>query len=383
MPRNHRPSDVSTSVFVFVSVWLSMAGLPAQNVAVVPAVCTSLPGNAATSLPLRWSHGTMQVFVDPPMLPANFVGGTLTGLWLRRPTLPGDVAYAALSRTLTVRGAFQTPIAASMFGTLTANRPANTAVLFGPAPVTTAAVSAPGPTTTVGPDLLHIVFTQPLPVTAGTLFLEFESSDTPLQVSADHWVDAIWNQGGVDAGMAVAVGDGSCTTRPEPTRLRWTASAPPTAGGTATFEVTGPPPSPGGSTTVMAWVGLDPVARGVGVGYLGFGGALSLLDPNLTGCHQWAPFDAAWLGATDPTGRFSTSFVVPGAAALGTRLGVQAAWLDPARPGLPLSFSNGLVLVTGSIDVAYRCNTLLFPGATTVSPWSSFLGMMPVLRLEY
>jgi len=355
-----------------------------QNVAVVPAVCADLPGNAAVSLPLRWSHGTMQVFVDPPMLPTNFVGQTLTGLWLRRPTLPGDGAYGAITRTLTVRGAFQQPIAASMFGTLTQNRPANTAVLFGPAPVTSAAVAAPGAGTTVGADLLHIVFTQPLPVTAGTLFLEFETGDAPLQVSADHWVDAIWNQGGVEAGMVAAVGDGSCTTRSEPTRLAWTATGEPAAGATATFGVSGLPPTFASSTGwAFVWVGVDPVARAAGPGYLGFGGDLGILDPGLAGCRQWAPFDLAWGGLSDAFGRYTTSFAVPGAAVLGTRLGVQAGWLDPARPGLPLSVSNGLTLVLGSIGVNYRCNTLMFPAGTTTSPWTTFVGMMPVLRLEY
>ncbi|MBL8752678.1 MAG: hypothetical protein JNK15_05205, partial [Planctomycetes bacterium] len=64
---------------------LGAVGLVAQS-AVVPPVCAALPGNAAVSMPLRWSHGTMQVFVDPQLLPANFVGQTITGLWLRRPT---------------------------------------------------------------------------------------------------------------------------------------------------------------------------------------------------------------------------------------------------------------------------------------------------------
>jgi hypothetical protein len=42
------------------------AGLVAQTTTVVPARCVDLPGNAALAMPLRWSQGVLQVFVDPP-----------------------------------------------------------------------------------------------------------------------------------------------------------------------------------------------------------------------------------------------------------------------------------------------------------------------------
>lgn len=359
-----------------------LATAAAQNTAVVPAVCTALPGNAALSLPLRWSHGTMQVFIDAPLLPANFVGQTITGLWLRRPTLPGDVAYAAVQRTLTVRGGFHQGAAAQFGAPLAMNRPANLIVCFGPAPVTSAAVPAPGPATTVGDDLVHVVFSQPLPVVAGNLFLEFETSDAPLQVSSEHWVDAYW-QSGYDGGYVVPVGDGSCTTRTEPTRLRWT-SVGATAGAAVSIETTGAPPTLGASLgTVLTWVGIDPQTRGPGPGYLGFGSPLAALDPGLAGCHQWAPFDVSWVGSTDANGKCATSFTIPAGALTGVRLAVQSAWLDPARPGLPLSFSNGLAVVVGAAGVGNQCSTMFFPGGMTTSPWGAFVGQMPVLRLEY
>jgi hypothetical protein len=256
---------------------LALAGaVPAQASSVVPALCSSLPGNAALALPLRWSHGTMQVFVDPELLPPA-LGPAITGLWLRRPTLPGDGAYAALQRTLTVRGAFQQPTAAMMIGSLTANRPPATVVLFGPAPVTSLAAPAPGPATTVGADLLHVPFTVPLPVVAGTLFLELETGDAPLQFAPDHWVDAYWQPGTGDGGYAASLGDGSCTTRPVPTRLVWTAGAGALAGATVGFEVTGAPPTFGPEAGfVLAFVGLDPQGRPPGAGYLGFGGSLAV-----------------------------------------------------------------------------------------------------------
>jgi hypothetical protein len=318
-------------------------------------------------------------------LPAALTGQSITGVHLRRSTLLGDVAYPSLQRTITVRGGFQTPLAAQMIGGLTQNRPPSAMVLFGPAVVTAPALPAPGPTTTTGAELVHIVFTQPLPVTAGTLYLEFETSNAPLQISTEHWVDAVWFGGGSDQGLAVAVGDGSCTTRSEPTELRWTSSTAPLSGTTAQLEVRGAPPTFGTSVGyVLAWVGVDPQTRAASTQsfYLGFGGSFTTVDPGLVGCHQWAPLDVAWFGPTDAQGRFNTTFPVP-TAAVGARLGVQAAWLDPSRPVFPFSLSNGLMLVLNSAGVGNRCNSLYFPAGATASPWQPFVGQMPVLEFDY
>ncbi len=360
---------------------LVATAVTAQSSAVVPPISATLPGNAAVAMPLRWSHGTLQVFVDAVLLPPNFVGQTITGLWMRRPTLFGDVAYAPITRTLTVRAGFLPFAAAQMVGSITQNRPTNVVTVFGPAPVTTAAVPAPGPLTVVGPDLVHVVFSTPLPVVAGMLFLEFETGNAPLQISTEHWVDAVWFQSGADTGFVAVVGDGSCTTRPEPVRLRWTGTNGPTAGTTAPFEVTGAPPSAG--NYMLAWVGLDPETRPPGPGYLGYGGSLGIVDPGMAGCHTWAPLDVSWFGTTDANGRWATSFLLPGSASLGLRLGVQAAWIDLSRPVLPLSVSNGLVLVVGTAGVSNHCNSIFFPAGSTTSPWPAFVGQMPVLRLEY
>lgn len=58
------------------------------------------------SLPLRWSEGTLQVRIDDVLLPANFVGKTISGVRLRRPTFLHEPAYPALQRTLTIRAGF-------------------------------------------------------------------------------------------------------------------------------------------------------------------------------------------------------------------------------------------------------------------------------------
>lgn len=390
--RRRRTADgigVTTIRIVFAA---ALAALPVLSrraaaqvpTAVVPAVCATLPGNAALALPLRWSHGTMQVFVDAAMLPPALTGATITGLRLRRPTLPGDVAYPAITRTLTVRGGFVPSPAAQVQGSLLQNRPTNTVVLFGPAPVVVAAAPAPGATTVRGDEFVQIPFTIGLPVAAGTLFLEFEAGDAPLAISTGHWVDGYWSVGGAEQGFVVAVGDGSCTTRGEPTRLAWTAATGPASGQTGQLEVTGVPALTGGAPSpVLVWVGLDPETRSPGPGYLGYGAAMTALDPGLSGCHQWAPLDVSWAGTADAAGRFATSLSVPGAAAAGQRLAVQAAWLDFGRPGFPLAASNGLVLVCNSVQVGPRCSTMFFPAGATVSPWPPFRGQMPVLLLEY
>lgn len=352
-------------------------GLVAQTTTVVPARCVDLPGNAALAMPLRWSQGVLQVFVDPPLLPTALNGQALTGVRLRRSTLLGDPANPALSRTLTVRGGYQPFLAAQMQGSVTQNRPAGSMVLFGPATVTTAATGAPAAGAPVGEDLLNVDFTTPLPWAAGTLYLEFEVADAPLQISAAHWVDAVWIPNGTDTGYAVTVGTGGCTTRTEPTELRWTGSAAPAPGITGTLEVRGTPPTAGSSVGfVLEWIGFSPRANNFGV-------SLSLLDPALVGCHQWAPFEVSWSGTANAAGIYATPLPLPSSSALGTELGVQAAWLDLSRTGLPLSFSNGVVLRLGPSGVGTGCSTMFFPGAATVSPWPAFVGQMPVLLLEH
>jgi hypothetical protein len=354
-----------------------VAALPAQVTTVVPPVCASLPGNAALAMPFKWSQGTLQVFVDPQLLPSTLTGQSLTGLRLRRPALLGEVAYPALSRTLTVRGGFQSVTAAQMAGSLVQNRPANVAVLFGPQVVSLAVLPAPSPAASLGQDLLTIPFTTPLPVVPGSLFLEFEVSNGPLSISPEHWVDGVWMGGGFDSGLAVTVGTGACTSRPEPTELRWTSVDGPLIGTTGSLEVQGAPPTAGASVgLVVCWVGADPQAAN-------FGLSLAPFDPSLVGCYQWAPTGVAWFGLANAQGRFPTTLAIPAGVPVGSRLGVQAGWYDTSRTVVPLSFSNGLMLVLGSAGIDNRCSTMFFPGTLTNSPWGAFLGQMPVLMLEH
>lgn len=363
---------------LFAAAGLALClGLPAQTTTVVPAICATLPGNAALAMPFRWSQGTLQVFVDPPLLPTALTGQSLTGLRLRRPALLGEVAYPALSRTLTVRGGFQSVQAAQMIGNLGQNRPANVVVLFGPQVVNLPALPAPSPAASLGQDLLTIPFTTPLPVVSGSLFLEFEVSGAPFSVSPEHWVDGVWMPNGIDNGLAVAVGTGVCTPRPQPTELRWVGATGPALGGTASLEVQGAPPTSGASVgLVVCWVGADPQAAN-------FGLSLAAFDPSLVGCYQWAPTTIAWFGLADTQGRFPTTFPIPPGLPVGSRLGVQAGWFDTSRAVVPLSFSNGLVLVLGSAGVDNRCSSMFFPATATNSPWGAFVGQMPVLMLEH
>jgi hypothetical protein len=324
----------------------------------------------------------LQVRIDSGLLPAALAGQTITGLHMRRPAFLGEPAYPPLQRTLTVRGGFQTAVAGQLSVGMTQNHPANLSVLFGPAPVAIGATTVGGPAMAVGADLLHITFSQPLPVAAGSLFLEFETGDAPLQVAATHWVDAVWIKSGVENGYVVTVGDGSCTTRTQPTELRWDDTEGPHFGGTAKFVVTGAPPTT--DSLVVHWIGVDPQTQPPGPAHLGFGASIGVADPDLSNCYWWAPLTVTWGGHTDASGTIHTSLPFVGTSVPGLRLGVQAAWIDFSRPGLlPFSVSNGLVLVMPGFGIGGQCGSVFFPAGTTTSPWLPFLGQMPVLRLEY
>jgi hypothetical protein len=337
-----------------------------------------LPGNAAVSLPLRWSQGVLQVRVDQTLLPASLQGTTITGLRLRRPSFLDEPAYPALTRTLTVRGGFQAQTAAALSRDLVANRPAGVAVLFGPGVVGVPATPAPAAGTQVGQDLVDLTFQVPLPVVPGSLFLEFEARDGPLWVGAGHWLDAWWSPNGIDVGHVASLGAGTCTGRSVPTQLLWTTAGPPAVGGTAAFRLTGAPA--GG--VVFLWLGLAPEIRPLGPGFVGFGGSLGVLDPGLVGCHQWAPMDVLWSGLADGSGNFSQAFTLASTfAPNGSRLGVQGGWLDLARPGVPLSVANGQALVVGGVGVANQCASVYFPGTAVWSPWLPYQGQMPVVTL--
>jgi hypothetical protein len=263
---------------------------------------------------------------------------------------------------------------------LTVNRPANLSVLFGPASVSIPATPATTVGASVGEEFLVIPFSTPLVVIAGSMFLEFESGDTPLQVGADHWVDSVWFEGAVETGYVVTVGNGSCTTRSQPTELVWTNADGPHVAGTANMRLTGTQPG----AFVFAWFGLDPEPRAASATYFGWGGALGLLAPSLANCHQWAPMDAMWGASSDIAGSYTVSFGLPATfATVGMKIGAQCAWVDPARPGMPLSISNGVMLVLDTIGVGANCSTAFFPAGATNSPWPPEMGQMPVITFEH
>ncbi len=166
-----------------------------------------------------------------------------------------------------------------------------------------------------------------------------------------------------------------------PTELRWNDPASgPVAGGTAAVRLTGAEPGALASTLI----GLEPIPRPVSPFYPGFGGGLAGLDPGLAGCHQWTPLDAVVVGTSGVSGGLDTTFdLVSGVALTGMVIGVQGIWLDTNRPGLPVSISNGLVLVVDNIAVGNHCGSVYFPGTATYSPWPAAIGQMPVVVLEH
>jgi len=362
------------------------SALMGQSTAVIPPVFETLPGNAGVAMPLRWTKGKLQVFIDPELMPANFVGETITGLRLRRATLEGSGAYPAVTRTMKIEGGFQSFAAVQMIGSATTNHNiVPRQVLFGPGPVTVAATPTPGgPTMTVGDEFVQIVFSNPLPVTAGTLFLEFEAMDGPFGISPGNWVDSVQFAVGSDDGYVAKVGDGSCTTRSEPTELKYTSSDGPVSATTINLEVTGAPPTASGETGfVLVWLGLDPLNAPVGTNYVGYGGSFGAADPLMIDCHMWAPLDYAWFGPTDSAGRFATTLDIPGNAGIGQRIALQAGWLDTSRPVIPLSLSNGLQLICNAVGIDDHCSSFFFPDDLDDAPWGPQVGLMPVILLDY
>lgn len=376
------------SRFLFASLGLVLVAVAARaQRSVVPAIAADLPGNAALSMPLRWSEGVMQTRIGSWILPPNFIGQTIRGIRLRRPAFVGEPSYPALTRMLTVRASFQTLLPNQLSIDKAVNRTATApTVVFGPAPLAVAATTTHGRGGLLGSEYVVIPFSPPLLVTAGHLFLEFEAGNAPLTVSAGHWCDAVWVRNGTEAGYAVATGDGGCSTRTEPLTLTWTDPVlGPRRGSNTTLALAGGLPS---STTtrvpVLWWIGFDPQARATGPTWRGFGADFGPIVPPLQGCHLWVPPDAVLSGQTSIVGTYAFGFALPPASTtVGQKVGVQCATLDPGRPGLPMSVTNGQILVLDSIGVGDRCATVFFPGAVAVSPWPPHVGLMPVVVIEH
>lgn len=358
----------------------------AQTRVVIPQVATTLPGNAAISMPLRWTHGVMQCCIASSLLPASLAGGNLQGIRMRRPSFLGEPDYPVLSRTLTVRAAFTPSSPSSLSGTRATNVPANLTTVFGPAVVQVAATTQPAGAPWTGSEFLVIPFSPPLPAAPGSLFLEFETNDQPFRTS-EHWVDAVWMENGVDVGYAVTVGDGSCTTRTDALELRWTAGNAPRRGVDALLRLNGAPSAApiGPGALALGWVGVEPQTHALAGDFLGYGAALSALDPALVSCLQWSPLDLVFFGLTDAAGGFDLRFAIPtGVTTAGMRLGAQAGFLDSSRTGvLPLSVSNGVVVQLDTTGVGAQCGSVFFPYAYPTSPWGVQLGLMPVLALDF
>jgi hypothetical protein len=380
--------------------WLA-APLSAQSLhATVPAVCAHLPGNAAVSMPLRWSQGAMQVLVNRVLLPGDIGGRSITALRLRRPALLDEPAYAAMTTTLTITAGFTTNQSWQMSWDLAVNRAAVTdpatgsglTTVFGPAAVSVAATAANGPGDALGAEFLVLTFATPLPVPTdallgtASLFLEFAATGPTLGVDAGNWVDALLMQGGSTQGLAVSLGNHGCGAGTAMPTLQWSGAGPPQRGVDAALRVT----NAGANAPTIVLLGFAPETHAVnatlGLGYyLGLGGALDALGA--AGCYQWSPLDLYWLGSTDVGGAESVTFPLPAAAtAVGQRLSVQVGVFNAAANPLGFLFTNGETLVLDDAGVGGQCSTVFVLGPvtpTTTSPWSTYYGLMPVLGIDY
>src|SRR5690606_26126958 len=95
MSMSWAPENLMPKHLLTIAALLGGSALVGQNTAALPPAFKTLPGNVGVAMPLRWSKGKMQVFIDPPMMPTGFVGETITGLRLRRSVLAGSPAFPA------------------------------------------------------------------------------------------------------------------------------------------------------------------------------------------------------------------------------------------------------------------------------------------------
>jgi hypothetical protein len=352
---------------------------PAQGTAVTPPIGLDLPGNAALSMPARWTQGIMQVLIDHSLLPAALTNQSIHTIRLRRPAFIGEPAYPSLQRTMRVSAGFTTLLAAQLTGNLAANRPASLQVVAGPGVVTLPATAANGPGDALGATLITIALTTPLPVTQDNLFLEFEALDPPFTASPDHWVDAFWTLNGVDTGLAATVGNGGCGSGAQAPVLNWAGATAPQVGGSAALSLSHAPPQ------VMAWtlIGFAPQSRPTSAAYFGFGASLAAIG--MTGCNQWTPIDGLVTGLTDPGGGNGFSITMPAnVVPAGARIGFQMVVLEAGANPAGIAASNGVIVVPGSIGIGPHCTTVMAQGSSpTQASWPPYQGLMPVLMLDW
>lgn len=372
---------------------LTQASLKGQtNWQTIPSQFETVPGNVALSLPARWSKGTLQVILDQELL-QPLLGQSITHLRLRKPAFLGEQAYG--SRTLDFRVTFSTaPYRAKFISRRPEdNRGSNPIVVFD-GPVTLAATPAPAQADAVGADLITLVFDQPYLVGAGNLTIEWQTGTetTTMEVSVDHWIDAVWHAGGTDAGLAVTIGQGGCNTPGSSViELEMSRGATPGFGQTVSFDLSG------AAANAEVLIMLRLVQAESPTLIPGYGGSMAALD--LPDCTLWSsilPGDSRTalfsgrggagrhnqviLARANALGRLRISADIPDLPELhGQQMTAQALVVD----GQSLIASNGLILFLNRTSFQGHAAMIFIPDDFTISIWSPWYGSTPVFDFGY
>ncbi len=365
-----------------IACLLSAALAPAQTWVTIPAGFDELPGNAAVSMPGRWSWGTVQVAFHEDLL-TDLQGQTITRLRLRRPSFHDEPAYGAVTRTFQISLGPFTPDPAFLSGQRTQNNDDNNPmpVVFGPQSVSIPATPAPSQTDVTGPWFIDVPLTQPFTVpVSGNLLLEWRTLDSSLAIDPLNFVDAVWMQNGEDKGLAVPVGQHGCGgTGTTPMRLTATGNPHPAFGSSSSFRLEGAK----AQAPVHMVFGFDPLDMAVPVPF----GTDIAVEPFATGCQLWTPLDFVIdAGSTGQQGTYNYSFDFPPTNSLqGMQIGVQALVVEAADPveDSQIVASNGVVLWMDSIEVGDKVATQMWLQDDDWSSWSPFSGLTPVIQFGY
>jgi hypothetical protein len=213
-----------------------------------------------------------------------------------------------------------------------------------------------------------------------------------MDVSSNHWVDAVWHTGGAGEGFAVTVGQGGCSSPGTAVvQLEMDRGATPGFGKTLAFNLTGA--NPGAEALVM----LRLVQAASPALVSGYGGPMDAL--NLPDCTLWSsllPGDSRTAlfsgrgGAGSPNqvlrarasaaGEFRVTAEIPDDSSLqGQQMTVQALVVDGSR----LVASNGLVLFMNEASFQDHAAMVFIPNDFEVSIWPAWHGSTPVFQFGY
>lgn len=338
-----------------------------------------VPGNAAISMPVRWSVGLMQVLLEQSVLPTSMPTRPLQRVRVRRPAFASDPPDPVRTIDCELRLASVQNVARHMTIDMVANRPATLTVVAARRTVNVPATAAIGAGDAVGADLIDLPLDAPYSFAGPNLFLEWENFAPTLDVSSGHWIDAVHAVGGTDLGAAMPLGSNGCGSRGGATTmtLRADTTAPPAAGSAFPLLLNQALPTSAG----VVFTFFDPLLRGP----LGLGFGQNLTPLGLPGCHLWAGPDLQYPAISDSTGDVRVSVALPASPLLRGRLvSLQAIMLDPAANGRGIAVSSGMLLRPNFLGVFDRAVTILdHRGGGGISPWPPFLGLTPVLQFGF